>query len=104
MNGYSELTVRDHLKALGRDEQWMVSLTEMLIEFTGCDTAIASVRALDLSENRRFGQSVAAMMKGFLRICREMESAGNLSSNQRDTMRMLLRGMMEKLVPFFADG
>lgn len=104
MADYNELTVRDHLKALGRDEQWMLSLTEMIIEFTGCDTAIASVRALDLSENQRFGQSVAAMMKGFLRICREMESAENLSSNQRETMCMLLRGMTEKLIPFFPDA
>ena len=102
MNDYEELSVKDHLIALGHDEPWMTELAEMIMEFTGCDTAIAAGRAFDLSNDSRYGQAAGAMTQGFLRICREMEEGMNLSENQRETMRQLLRGMTERLAPFFA--
>ena len=102
MNNYRELSVKDHLHALGHEEPWMTELAEMIREFTGCDTAIAAGRAFDLSENPRYGQAVGAMTKGFLVICREMEDGRTLSENQRETMRQLLRGMTERLAPLFA--
>ena len=101
MNGFRELTVQDHLAALDHQEGWMISLAEMIIEFTGCDTAIAAGRAVDLCEDQRFGRAVSAMAQGFLLICRELQNGKNLSENQKETMRRLLRGMAEKLVPFF---
>ena len=103
MEEYTELSVRDHLHALGHDEQWMAELAEMIREFTGCDTAIASGRAFDLCESQRFGRAVGAMTQGFLKICRDLEEGRNLSGNQRETMRQLLRGMTERLTPFFPD-
>lgn len=103
MKTYRELTVRDHLLALDHDESWMAELAEMIMEYTGCDTAIAAARALDLCENMRFGRAAAAMTQGFLRICREMDGGRGLSENQRETMRQLLRGMTERLAPFFRE-
>ncbi len=103
MSGFTELSVRDHLHALDHDEPWMVQLAEMIIAFTGCDTAIAAGRAVDLCDDQRYGRAVSAMTQGFLRICREMENGKSLSANQAETMRQLLRGMTEKLIPFFVD-
>ena len=103
MGDYRELTVKDHLHALEHDEPWMVDLTDMIIEFTGFDTAIAAGRAVDICEDQRFGRAVSAMAQGFLRVCREMESGKNLSENQKETMRQLLRGMTEKLNVFFPE-
>ena len=101
MNGYKELTVKDHLHALGHDEPWMEDLSEMIIEFTCYDTAIAAGRAVDICEDQRFGRAVCAMTQGFLKICHEMESGRNLSENQKETMKQLLKGMTRKLNAFF---
>ena len=103
MSGFTELTARDHLQALGHEEPWMYELAEMIIEFTGCDTAIAASRAADLCEDQRYGRAASAMTQGFLRICRELENGINLSANQKETMRQLLRGMTERLAPFFPE-
>ncbi|MBQ6343738.1 MAG: hypothetical protein IJI41_11480 [Anaerolineaceae bacterium] len=96
-----ELDVKDHLHALEHEEPWMEDLAGMIIEFTGCDTAIAAGRAVDLSEDRRFGCAVSAMTQGFLRICRELEDGKCMSENQKETMRQLLKGMLERLMPLF---
>ena len=96
-----ELAVKDHLRALEHEESWMEELAMMIIEFTGCDTAIAAGRAVDLCEDRRFGRAVSAMTQGFLRVCHELEEGKNMSGNQRETMRQLLKGMLERLMPFF---
>ena len=103
MGEVTELTVKDHLHALEHDEPWMNGLAEMIIEFTGCDTAIAAGRAVDLCEDPRYGMAVGALTQGFLSVCRTLENGKNLSENQKDTMRQLLRGMREKLVPFFPE-
>ena len=99
MDSNIELGVRDHLHALDREEPWMEELALMIIEFTGCDTAIAAGRAVDLCEDRRFGRAVSAMTQGFLRICRELEDGKSMSENQKETMRQLMKGMLEKLMP-----
>ena len=104
MSEINELTVKDHLHALGHDEPWMEELAKMIIEFTEFDTAIAAGRAVDLCEDQRFGRAVSAMTQGFLRVCRELESGKNLSENQKETMRQFLRGMTERLVVFFPGG
>ena len=101
MSGFRELTVQDHLAALDHEERWMADLAEMIIEFTGCDTAIAAGRAVDLCEDQRYGRAVSAMTQGFLLICRELQNGKTLSANQKETMRQLLHGMTEKLMPFF---
>ena len=101
MDRNKELDVMDHLRALEHEEPWMEELTLMIIEFTGCDTAIAAGRAVDLCEDRRFGRAVSAMTQGFLRVCREMEDGKNMSENQKETMRWLLKGMLERLMPLF---
>ena len=101
MEGNRELSVKDHLRALEHDEPWMEDLAGMIIEYTGCDTAIAAGRAVDLCEDRRFGRAVSAMTQGFLLICREIEAGKNMSENQKETMRQLLKGMREKLAPLF---
>lgn len=103
MEKFTELSVKDHLHALDHDESWMTELAEMIIEFTGCDTAIAAGRAVDLCEDQKYGRAVSAMTQGFLRICRELENGKSLSANQKKTMRQLLRGMTEKLIPFFPE-
>ena len=104
MSDLSELTVKDHLHALEYDEPWMEDLAKMIIEFTSFDTAIAAGRAVDLCEDQRFGRAVSAMTQGFLRVCRELDSGKNLSENQKETMRQLLRGMTERLAAFFPGG
>ena len=103
MSSFRELTVKDHLHALEHDEPWMTDLSEMIIEFTGFDTAIAAGRAVDLCDDQRFGRAVSAMVQGFLRVCREMETGKNLSENQKETMRQLLRGMTKRLADFFPE-
>ena len=103
MSSFRELTVKDHLHALEHDEPWMIDLAEMIIEFTGFDIAIAAGRAVDLCDDRRFGRAVSAMMQGFLRVYRELDLGKNLSENQKETMRQLLRGMTEKLAAFFPE-
>ena len=101
MDRNNELGVKDHLHALEREETWMEELALMIIEFTGCDTAIATGRAVDLCEDRRFGRAVSAMTQGFLRICRELEDGKSMSENQKETMRQLMKGMLERLMPLF---
>ncbi|MBQ4513921.1 MAG: hypothetical protein II969_13080 [Anaerolineaceae bacterium] len=103
MINFRELTVKDHLHALEHDEPWMTDLAEMIIEFTSFDTAIAAGRAVDLCDDQRFGRAVSAMVQGFLRVCRELETGKNLSENQKETMRQLLRGMTERLADFFPE-
>ena len=104
MSDLCELTVKDHLHALEHDEPWMEDLAKMIIAFTGFDTAIAAGRAVDLCEDQRFGRAVSAMMQGFLRVCRELDSGKNLSENQKETMQQLLRGMTERLAVFFPEN
>ena len=103
MSDLRELTVKDHLHALEHDEPWMEDLAKMIIEFTSFDTAIAAGRAVDLCEDQRFGRAVSAMMQGFLRVCRELDSGKNLSENQKETMRQLTKGMLERLMPLFPE-
>ena len=103
MERNNELGVRDHLLALEREEPWMEELAMMIIEFTGCDTAIAAGRAVDLCEDRRFGRAVSAMTQGFLLICRELENDKCMSGNQKETMRQLTKGMLERLMPLFPE-
>lgn len=101
MERKKELDVRDHLRALEHEEPWMEELTLMIIEFTGFDTAIAAGRAVDLCEDRRFGRAVSAMTQGFLRIIRELEDGKCMSENQNETMRRLMKGMLDRLIPLF---
>ena len=103
MDRKNELEVKDHLRALEHEEPWMEELTGMIIEFTGADTAIAAGRAVDLCEDRRFGRAVSAMTQGFLRICRELEDGKSMSENQKETMKQLMKGMLERLMPLFPE-
>ncbi len=103
MDRINELEVRDQLRTRRHKEPWMEELSGMIIEFTGTDTAIAAGRAVDLCEDRRFGRAVSAMTQGFLRICRELEDGKSMSENQKETMRQLMKGMLERLMPLFPE-
>ncbi|MBQ6520213.1 MAG: hypothetical protein IJI14_15975 [Anaerolineaceae bacterium] len=101
---FEEFTVRDHLDALGRNEKWLETLAEMIIEFTDNDTAIATTRAIDLANHIRFGKSISFMIKGYLGMLEELENGTDLTPNQRETIRQLLRGMYTRTAAFFPDG
>ena len=103
MGENGELTVKDHLAALGYDESWMVTLGEMIVEFTGNDVAIAASRAMDLASNKRFGKSVGYLLKGYLAMCEELDNGHDLSPNQRETIRQILKGMNDKVKVYFTD-
>lgn len=100
---FKELTVRDHLDALGYSDKWMEMLAEMIIEFTDNDVAIAVTRALDLGTNIRFGKAVSFMIKGYLEVTKELDNGLYLTPNQRETMRQLLRGTSERMMKFFPE-
>lgn len=100
---FEELTVKDHLEALGHNEVWMNTLAEMIIEFTNNDVAIAASRAMDLGTHGRFGKSVAFMIKGYLEITNELKEGLDLTPNQRETMRQLLKGTTIRMLEFFPE-
>ena len=101
--GFEELTVKDHLEALGYNEKWMETLAEMIIEFTDNDVAIAASRAMDLGTHVKFGRAVSFMIKGYLDVTKELEDGLYLTPNQRETMRQLLRGTSKRMEKFFPE-
>lgn len=87
--------VRDHLQALGPAPDWVVSLGEAIQRLTECPAAIAAARARDLSRAEGAGQGLAWLTRGWLAL--EATDANALSPMQRETLRLVLEGVLESL-------
>ena len=88
-------TIRDHLQALGETPEWVVSLGEAIQQVTGCSTAIASARARDLSRALDAGQGLEWFTRGWIAL--EVSDVSDLSPMQRETLRLVLEGVTEKI-------
>lgn len=104
MPSNNDLTTRDHLEACGYTDEWLVTLADMIVEYTGNDVAIAAGRALDLARNKRFGKSIGMLMQGYLAMCDEMDNGHDLSPNQKETIRQVLFGIAQKVMKYFPDA
>ena len=87
--------VRDHLQALGPAPEWVVSLAEAIQRLADCPAAIAAARARDLSRAEEAGKGLAWLTRGWLAL--EAADAHSLSPMQRETLRLVLEGVLESL-------
>jgi len=88
-------TVRDHLEALGETPAWVGSLGEAIQQLAECPTAIAAARARDLSRMPGLSQGLELFTRGWLAL--EASDAGDLSRMQRETLRLVLEGLAERI-------
>lgn len=88
-------TVKDHLLALGETPDWVVSLGKAIQQVTDCSTAIAAARARDLSRSEDAGQGLEWFTRGWLAL--ETANVKDLSPMQRETVRLVLEGILEKV-------
>ena len=59
-------SVRDHLNALGHSPEWILRLGEAIQAVTGCDAALAALRARDLSAHPGVAQGLEQFTCGWL--------------------------------------
>jgi hypothetical protein len=88
-------TVQDHLQALGETPAWVVSLGEAIQQVTDCPTAIAAARARDLSKTPKVGMGLAQVTRGWMDL--EASEASGLSPMQRETLGLVLEGLMQRI-------
>ena len=88
-------TVKDHLLALGETPDWVVSLGKAIQQVTECSTAIAAARARDLSRSAEAGQGLEWFTRGWIAL--ETAYVKDLSPMQRETVRLVLEGILEKV-------
>ena len=61
-------SVRDHLNALGQSPEWVLRLGEAIQTVTGCDAALAALRARDLSTHPGVAQGLEQFTSGWLQL------------------------------------
>jgi len=88
-------TVQDHLQALGKTPDWVVELGQAIQRMTDCSTAIAAARARDLSRAAEAGPGLEWFTRGWLAL--ETADVDDLSPMQRETVRLVLEGVTEKV-------
>ena len=90
-----EPTIRDHLQALGKTPEWIVSLGEAVQKVTDCSIAIAAARARDLSRALETGQGLEWFIRGWMAL--EVSDMSSLSPMQLETLRLVLEGVTQKI-------
>jgi len=90
-----QLTVEDHLNAVGEMPEWVISLGKYLEHYLKCDPAIAASRARDLSSNPVTAHGIEQLVTGWNALKPGLSKG--LNSWQRDTVLMLVNGISEDI-------
>lgn len=92
-------TVRDHLHALGECPAWVLQLGEAIQAVTGCDAALAALRARDLSSHPALAAGLAQFAQGWLLL--RGAATGSLTPMQQETLAITLQAIARETLERF---
>lgn len=88
-------SVRDHIWAIEKTPEWVVSMGEMIQDLEGCSTAIAAARARDLYRMGEIGKALENITQGW-QVLRSI-NMDKLSPMQRETIEIVVGNMLEQI-------
>ena len=92
-------SVRDHLNALGQSPEWVLRLGEAIQAVTGCDAALAALRARDLSTHPGIAQGLEQFTRGWLLLRAANDT--RLTPMQRETLAATLQAIARETETLF---